>query len=114
MSEHLEQIDQFVEAVRNNKECFVLTSEQGLLITESYFDSNSDVLPLWHSLDEAQTQAKKHWQTFQPVDIELDELLELLQELSEEDVLVGVDLTDEQIAVELTANKLLNELNTPL
>lgn len=110
MSEHIERIEDFVSQVKQSKQCFVLSSESGLLIAPSEFQEERDVLLLWTSFDDAKQQCSGEWRDFEVIELELDDLTDLLPDLDEDALLVGLDLSDEQIAIEIEANALLDAL----
>lgn len=111
MSEHIERIDDFISLVKQSKQCFVLSSESGLLIAPSEFQEERDVLLLWASSDEAKQQCSGEWRSFDVIELDLDDLTDLLPDLHDDALLVGLDLSDEQIAIEIEANALLEALN---
>ncbi|MDE3273069.1 DUF2750 domain-containing protein [Pseudoalteromonas sp. G4] len=110
MSEHIERIEDFVSQVKQSKQCFVLSSENGLLIAPSEFQEERDVLLLWASSDAAKHQCSGEWRGFNVIELELDDLTDLLPDLHDDELLVGLDLSDEQIAIEIEANALLDDL----
>jgi hypothetical protein len=89
----------------------VLSSESGLLIAPSEFQEERDVLLLWASSDEAKQQCSGEWRSFDVIELDLDDLTDLLPDLHDDALLVGLDLSDEQIAIEIEANALLEALN---
>ena len=111
MSEHIERIDDFISQVKQSKQCFVLSSESGLLIAPSEFQEERDVLLLWASSNEAKQQCSGEWRNFDVIELDVDDLTDLLPDLHDDALLVGLDLSDEQIATEIEANALLEALN---
>jgi hypothetical protein len=111
MSEHIERIDDFISQVKQSKQCFVLSSESGLLIAPSQFQEESDVLLVWSSAEVANQQCTGEWRSFDVIELDLDDLTDLLPDLHDDALLVGLDLSDEQIAIEIEANALLEALN---
>ena len=111
MSEHLERIEHFENQLKQSQQAFVLSSERGLLIAPSEFYDNRDALLLWSSADIAKQQCKGEWQHFNVTEIDLDDVLDLLPHLREDGLLIGLDLSDEQIAIEVEADLLLEALS---
>ncbi|MEC8326178.1 MAG: DUF2750 domain-containing protein [Pseudoalteromonas spongiae] len=111
MSEHLERIDDFVNQLKQSQQAFVLSSESGLLIAQSEFNDERDALLIWSSSEMAQQQCKGEWQHFNVIEINFDDVLDLLPHLKEDELLIGLDLSDEQIAIELEADSLLEALS---
>ena len=110
MSEHLERIEEFTAAVKTQKCCFILSSDNGLLITESQFQTARDVLLFWSDKEAAKQQAKDEWQNFNLIELDFEDTTDLLSHLSDDDMLVGIELTDEQTAIEIEASALLTQL----
>jgi hypothetical protein len=110
MSEHIERIEAFTQTLKAQQTCYILTSEQGLLITPSTFDDTKDALLVWSTELLAQEQIKGEWQAFEVLKLDFDDFTDLLTHLSEDNLLVGIELTDEQIAIELDAAELLSDL----
>ena len=110
MSEHIERIEDFVSQVKKSKHCFVLSSESGLLIAPSEFQEERDVLLLWTSSEAAKQQCSGEWRDFEVIELAFDDLTELLPHLGDDALLVGLELNEEQIAIEVEANTLLDEL----
>ena len=75
------------------------------------FQEERDVLLLWASSDEAKQQCSGEWRSFDVIELDLDDLTDLLPDLHDDALLVGLDLSDEQIAIEIEANALLEALN---
>ena len=64
--------------------------------------SDTDVLLLWGTEDAAKAQCKDEWQDYTPVEIGLDEFLdEWVEDLNEDDALVGLNWNDDQVCVEI-------------
>ena len=110
MSEHIERIEQFSQAFKEQRTCYILTNDQGLLINPSTFDDTRDALLVWSSNELAKDQIKGEWQTFEILELGFDDFTDLLAHLSDDGLFVGIEMTDEQIAVEIDAADLLSQL----
>jgi hypothetical protein len=112
MSEHIERIEAFTQTLKEQQACYILINEQGLLITPSTFDDTKDALLVWSSNELSSDQIKSEWQAFEVLKLDFDDFTDLLSHLSEDNLLVGIELTDEQIAIELDAAELLTQLTS--
>ena len=93
----------FVEKVRLNESMWALGAEDGgFVVCESNQFSDTDVLLLWGTEDAAKAQCKDEWNDYTPVEIGLDEFLdEWVEDLNEDDALVGLNWNDDQVCVEI-------------
>ena len=114
--EHIEiesQIDVFCEQVSKSRELWILASaDGGILSVNSAYDEEQDVLLVWHDESDARAQAQQKWTDFSAVNITLEEYLEdLAPDLAEDNILMGVNFSDDGCA-EISTEKLVSELNT--
>lgn len=87
-----ENFDRFIVEAMENGCVFGLEGPEGWALCPSDKYENSDVMPLWSTLDLAQVHCREEWADYQPVAIELEELLdEWLPGMHDDELLVGVN-----------------------
>ena len=101
----------FLQRVAESGEVWGLDGEGWALALD---DSGRDVLPLWPAPEFAALCATRLWAGFQPRAIKLQELLEnVLPQLEEEGMPVGVFFTPEGQGHPVSARELIDALSTP-
>lgn len=93
----------FVEKVRLSEKLWALGAEDGgFVVCDSNQFENTDVLLLWESEATAKAQCKEEWADYSPLEITLDEFLDdWVEDLKEDDALVGLNWNDDQVCVEI-------------
>jgi len=93
----------FVEKARQTEQVWALGAEDGgFVVCESNQFENTDVLLLWESEAVAKAQCKEEWTDYSPVEINLDEFLDdWVEDLKEDDALIGLNWNDDQVCVEI-------------
>ncbi|HEX5745946.1 MAG TPA: DUF2750 domain-containing protein [Archangium sp.] len=101
----------FLQRVAESGEVWGLDGEGWALALD---DSGRDVLPLWPTPEFAAMCATRLWSGFQPRAIKLQELLEnVLPQLEEEGMPVGIFFTPEGQGHPVSARELIDALSTP-
>jgi hypothetical protein len=97
------QLVSFVEKVKLSEQIWALGAEDGgFVVCESNQFAETDVLLLWESEDAAKAQCKEEWLEYSPVEIALNEFLdEWVEDLNEDDALVGLNWNDDQVCAEI-------------
>lgn len=111
MTEHTQRIADFIKAVKASQQVWLLAANDALLMTAANLNDEQDVLLVWHQQSQAEAACNSQWQDFQAIDFSLEEFQDLLIQLNEDNVLIGLDGDEEQIAIEVSANQLINELS---
>ncbi|WP_133471923.1 DUF2750 domain-containing protein [Paraglaciecola marina] len=71
------------------------TASEGWVILDSVNYENTDVMPLWSSIELAQAHCIDEWQDYTPKAITLADWLEFwVEDLAEDNVLIGVEWLD--------------------
>ncbi|MDN3379704.1 MULTISPECIES: DUF2750 domain-containing protein [unclassified Pseudoalteromonas] len=93
----------FVEKVRQSEQVWALGAQDGgFVVCESNQFESTDVLLLWESEAAAKAQCKEEWADYAPAEINLDEFLdEWIEDLKEDDALIGLNWNDDQVCVEI-------------
>ncbi|MCQ8879998.1 DUF2750 domain-containing protein [Pseudoalteromonas shioyasakiensis] len=93
----------FVEKARQSEQVWALGAQDGgFVVCESNQFENTDVLLLWESEAAAKAQCKEEWAEYSPTEINLDEFLdEWIEDLKEDDALIGLNWNDDQVCVEI-------------
>lgn len=110
MSEQRDRIEHFVTTLKSTAAVYILANQEALCITNTNQESEQDMLLAWSELALVEAELK-HWPGFKVLSLDISEFTDLLEDLAEDGIYVGLDLSDEQIAIELTAEQCLNELN---
>lgn len=101
----------FLQRVAESGEVWGLDGEGWALALD---DAGRDVLPLWPTPEFAAMCATRLWSGFQPRAIKLQELLEnVLPQLEEEGMPVGIFFTPEGQGHPVSARELIDALSTP-
>ncbi|KFA93450.1 DUF2750 domain-containing protein [Archangium violaceum] len=101
----------FLQRVAESGEVWGLDGEGWALALD---DTGRDVLPLWPAPEFAAMCATRLWSGFQPRAIKLHELLEnVLPQLEEEGMPVGIFFTPEGQGHPVSARELIDALSTP-
>jgi hypothetical protein len=101
----------FLQRVAESGEVWGLDGEGWALALD---DAGRDVLPLWPTPEFAAMCATRLWSGFQPRAIKLQELLEnVLPQLEEEGMPVGIFFTPEGQGHPVSARELIDALRTP-
>lgn len=101
----------FLQRVAESGEVWGLDGEGWALALD---DAGRDVLPLWPTPEFAALCATRLWAGFQPRAIKLQELLEnVLPQLEEEGMPVGIFFTPEGQGHPVSARELIDALSTP-
>ncbi|KTF19307.1 DUF2750 domain-containing protein [Pseudoalteromonas sp. 10-33] len=107
------QLVNFVEKVRVSEVIWALGAEDnGFVVCDSNQFVDTDVLLLWESEEAAKAQCKEEWKDYSPVEISLDEFLDAwVEDLNEDDALVGINWNDDQVCVEIEPTGLARALS---
>jgi hypothetical protein len=96
---------QFISQVEQSQTFYGLQdpASQEWVILDSINFENKDAMPLWSTIELAQSQATDEWKEFTVTAITLADWLEFwVEDLSQDDVLVGIDWADESNCEELS------------
>ncbi len=110
MTEHQQRIEDFISQLQTGNDTWLLTDGEALLMTPANNNEEQDVLQVWSSEELALSQCSGQWTHFKAISFDKEELLDLLAQLTEDDVDIGIDLTAEQVAIELPALELETRL----
>lgn len=104
MTQMHSMLEKFIAEVKTTQKFFGLQdpkSEDWVVIDSSQFE-NTDAMPVWSSAELAQQHCCDEWQDYQAAEITLAEWLEFwIEDLSEDNVIIGVNWQDEGECVEV-------------
>ncbi|MFQ6370598.1 DUF2750 domain-containing protein [Shewanella sp. YIC-542] len=109
MSEVSPVVQRFIANISETAQLWGLqdpTNEEWLVCDSSEYE-DADVMPLWSEAELAKSHCNEEWAGFVPTTISMDEFLEYwVEDLNQDDVLVGIDWRDEDDCTELEAFEL--------
>lgn len=96
----------FMAQVQNTQTIWALQDQasEGWVVLDSVNFENTDVMPVWSSIELAKSHCVDEWQDYVPKVITLGDWLEFwVEDLAEDNVLIGVEWRDggEYLEVEL-------------
>ena len=99
-------LSNFIAQVKPSQTIWALQDKasEGWVILDSINFENTDVMPLWSSVDLAKSHCIDEWQDYEPMSISVAEWLEFwVEDLANDNVMIGIDWQDddENIEVEL-------------
>src|ERR1700750_1450237 len=102
LSESKEKHERFIAAVVKNKEVWILQGPDAPAVSGSVSDDDVAVVQFWSAAAHAEKAAVEDWVEYEPEAVALyDVLFRWLPGMHEDEVLVGTNLTDEKIGLEL-------------
>lgn len=111
----VENLDRFIVEALEKGGVYGLEGPEGWALCPSEKYEQSDVMPLWSSLELAQPHCREEWADYRPVAIELEELLDdWLPGMHDDELLVGVNWDEELEGEELEPIDLLEEFEQEL
>lgn len=110
MSEQRDRIEHFVDTLKATEQVFILANNEAICITNTNQDPEQDMLLAWSELPLIEAELK-NWPGFKVITLDVSEFTDLVADLAEDNILVGLDLSDEQVAIELSAQQFLNEFS---
>ena len=97
-------LEKFIAEVKPTQKFFGLQdpeSEDWVVIDSSQFE-DTDVMPVWSSIELAQQHCCDEWKNYQAAEITLAEWLEFwIEDLSEDNVIIGINWQDEGECLEV-------------
>jgi len=105
MTQIIDAQTQFISHVEQSQTFYGLQdpSSQEWVVLDSINFENKDVMPLWSTIELAQSQIADEWKAFTVAPITLADWLEFwVEDLSQDDVLVGINWVDENSCAELS------------
>lgn len=116
LSEDLaENLDRFIVEAMEHGCVWGLEGPDGWALCGSEKYDQSDVIPLWSARELAEVHCREEWLHYQPLAIDLEELLDdWLTGMHEDELLVGVNWNDELEGEELEPLDLLEEFEQEL
>ncbi|ATC96000.1 DUF2750 domain-containing protein [Pseudoalteromonas tunicata] len=105
MTEQTSQLAIFTQEVNQNELLWALTApDGGYVVCDSEQFEDVDVLLLWSNKETAKKHCCDEWADYTPVSISKEEYLEYwVEDLSEDNTFVGIQWTEEEACLELTA-----------
>ena len=112
-----EILTEFLTQSKNNQSLWALQdkeSEDWVVLDSPNFD-DAEVLPVWSSAELAKTHCVQEWQDFTPSEISLADWLDYwVDDLKEDDIVIGVNWAEEGDIVELEVVEFSKALATVL
>ena len=109
--QHQASYQQFIDEVRTSGQLWGLQFGEEWVVCDSNEYAETDVLPLWSSEAAAKAHCIDEWDDYSPVAIDLESFFEeWVNDLSEDEVLIGINWDQELDGVEIEPMELAQEL----
>ncbi len=106
-------LENFLQQVKPDQAIWALcepSSEDWVVLDSIHFEE-TDVMPVWSSQEKAQAHCVEEWQSYQAAKITVSQWLEFwVEDLSQDNIVIGVDWADDNDCVELGLDEFSQQL----